>query len=41
MGFNLFASGGTPEAMQDSNNNDTGYRFEPLQVGLGLSVVLQ
>jgi hypothetical protein len=41
MGVNLFASGGTVEPMLDSKNNDTGYRFAPLQVGLGLSEVMQ
>jgi hypothetical protein len=41
MGLDLFASGGTLEAMLDSKNNDTGYRLAPLQVGLGLNVAYQ
>lgn len=41
MGLNLFASSGTTETMLDSKGNDTGYRFVPLQGGLGLSVVIQ
>jgi hypothetical protein len=39
LGLDLFASSGTALAMLDGSGNDTGYRFTPLQLGLGLRVV--